>query len=110
MVEQLSIISMEPTAPKPEMVSVRVPKHLAGQLRAIARQLERDIPEPIPDPPTAMVIELSNGPARGRYLVMEDAATWAEADRLAEECLASMPADFRLLAAGEAAQATTEAR
>ena len=42
------------------------------------------------------MIELSNGPARGRYLVMEDAATWAEADRLAEECLASMPADFRL--------------
>lgn len=96
MVEQLSIIPMEPSEPKPEMVSVRVPKHLAGQVRAIARQLERDIPEPIPDMPAAIMLSLSNGPARGQYMVMADAETWIEADRLAEQCLAELPADFTL--------------
>lgn len=95
MVEQLSIIPMDPAEPKPEpLVSIRVPKHLAGQVRAIARQLERDTPKPIPDMPSAILIELSNGPAKGKHVVTADIETWALADRLADECLASLPADF----------------
>lgn len=99
MVEQLSIIPMELPEPTSEpMTTIRVPKRLAGQVRAIARQLEQGIPEPVSEPAVeAMMITLSDGPAKGSYIVMEDAATWAEADRLADECLSEwLPTDFNL--------------
>jgi hypothetical protein len=95
MVEQLSIIPMEPSPAAEPMTTIRVPKRVAGQVRAIARQLEQGFPEPAEQPAMeAMMITLSDGPAKGSYVVIEDAATWAEADRLADKFIAERLTDL----------------